>query len=61
MAGALGPFLPPAYFYRPFTHFALIACRMVKIAMQDGISDASAIGFCPFSGLFSGPVFPPLR
>jgi PAS domain S-box-containing protein len=46
---------PPAYF-TDFHSFCLIACRMVKIAMRDGISDASTLGFAIF-GFISGPVF----
>jgi PAS domain S-box-containing protein len=46
---------PPAYF-TDFHSFCLIACRMVKIAMQHGISDASTLGFA-LLGFISGPVF----
>jgi PAS domain S-box-containing protein len=46
---------PPAYF-TDFHSFCLIACRMVKIGMQHGISDASALGFA-LLGFISGPVF----
>jgi PAS domain S-box-containing protein len=52
MLSVLGP---PAYF-TDFHSFCLIACRMVKIAMQHGISDASALGFA-ILGFISGPVF----
>ncbi|MDB6087871.1 MAG: hypothetical protein JWN85_655 [Gammaproteobacteria bacterium] len=46
---------PPAYF-TDFHSFCLIACRMVKMAMQHGISDASTLGFA-LLGFISGPVF----
>jgi PAS domain S-box-containing protein len=46
---------PPAYF-TDFHSFCLIACRTVKIGMQHGISDASALGFA-LLGFISGPVF----
>ncbi|MEA2706555.1 MAG: hypothetical protein QOH22_1343, partial [Gemmatimonadaceae bacterium] len=46
---------PPAYF-TDFHSFCLIACRMVKIGMQHGISDASTLGFA-LLGFISGPVF----
>jgi PAS domain S-box-containing protein len=46
---------PPAYF-TDFHLFCLIACRMVKIGMQHGISDASTLGFA-LLGFISGPVF----
>jgi PAS domain S-box-containing protein len=46
---------PPAYF-TDFHSFCWIACRMVKIAMQHGISDASTLGFA-LLGFISGPVF----
>ncbi|MDB5542547.1 MAG: multi-sensor signal transduction multi-kinase, partial [Devosia sp.] len=46
---------PPAYF-TDFHLFCLLACRMVKIGMQHGISDASALGFA-LLGFISGPVF----
>jgi predicted ATPase/signal transduction histidine kinase len=46
---------PPAYF-TDFHSFCLIACRMVNISMQHGISDASALGFA-LLGFISGPVF----
>jgi PAS domain S-box-containing protein len=46
---------PPAYF-TDFHLFCLIACRMVKIGLQDGISDAATIGFA-LLGFISGPVF----
>ncbi|MDB4881487.1 MAG: multi-sensor signal transduction multi-kinase, partial [Gemmatimonadetes bacterium] len=46
---------PPAYF-TDFHSFCLIACRMVRMGMQHGISDASALGFA-LLGFISGPVF----
>ncbi len=46
---------PPAYF-TDFHLFCLIACRMVKIGMQYGVSDASTLGFA-LLGFVSGPVF----
>src|SRR5258705_550874 len=46
---------PPAYF-TDFHLFCLVACRTVKIGMQHGISDASALGFA-LLGFISGPVF----
>jgi predicted ATPase/signal transduction histidine kinase len=46
---------PPAYF-TDFHLFCLIACRMVKIGMQLGIGDPSALAFA-LLGFFSGPVF----
>jgi PAS domain S-box-containing protein len=46
---------PPAYF-TDFHSFCVIACRMVKIGMQHGISDASTLGFA-LLGFISGPVF----
>jgi predicted ATPase/signal transduction histidine kinase len=46
---------PPAYF-TDFHLFCSIACRMVKISMQHGISDASTLGFA-LLGFISGPVF----
>jgi PAS domain S-box-containing protein len=46
---------PPAYF-TDFSLFCLIACRMVQISLQHGISDASALGFA-LLGFISGPVF----
>jgi PAS domain S-box-containing protein len=46
---------PPAYF-TDFHSFCLIACRMVTIGMQHGISDASTLGFA-LLGFISGPVF----
>jgi PAS domain S-box-containing protein len=46
---------PPAYF-TDFHLFCLTACRMVKIGMQHGISDASTLGFA-LLGFISGPVF----
>ncbi|MDB5072092.1 MAG: multi-sensor signal transduction multi-kinase, partial [Candidatus Eremiobacteraeota bacterium] len=46
---------PPAYF-SDFHLFCFIACRTVKIGMQHGISDASALGFA-LLGFISGPVF----
>jgi predicted ATPase/signal transduction histidine kinase len=46
---------PPAYF-TDFHQFCLIACRTVKIGMQHGVSDGSALGFALF-GYISGPVF----
>jgi predicted ATPase/signal transduction histidine kinase len=49
---ALGP---PAYF-TDFHLFSLIACRTVKIGLQHGVSDASALGFA-LLGFISGPVF----
>jgi len=52
MLSVLGP---PAYF-TDFHPFCVIACRTVKISMQHGISDASALGFALF-GFISGPVF----
>src|SRR5258708_1300039 len=51
----LSVFGPPAYF-TDFHSFCLIACRMVKIGMQHGISDASTLGFA-ILGFISGPVF----
>jgi predicted ATPase/signal transduction histidine kinase len=45
----------PAYF-TDFHSFCVIACRTVKISMQHGISDASALGFA-LLGFISGPVF----
>ncbi|MDB5041046.1 MAG: domain S-box-containing protein [Candidatus Eremiobacteraeota bacterium] len=46
---------PPAYF-TDFHLFCLIACRMVKIGLQHGVSDASTLGFA-LLGFISGPVF----
>jgi predicted ATPase len=46
---------PPAYF-TDLHLFCLIACRMVKISMQHGISDSSALAFA-LLGFISGPVF----
>src|SRR3989442_4075162 len=46
---------PPAYF-TDFHLFCLIACRMVKIGMQHGVSDPSTLGFA-LLGFISGPVF----
>ena len=46
---------PPAYF-TDFHSFCLIVCRMVKIGMQHGISDASTLGFAHL-GFIPGPVF----
>jgi PAS domain S-box-containing protein len=46
---------PPAYF-TDFHLFCLIACRMVTIGMQHGMSDASALGFARL-GIISGPIF----
>jgi predicted ATPase/signal transduction histidine kinase len=46
---------PPAYF-TDFHLFCLIACRMVRIGMQHGISDPSALAFA-LLGFISGPVF----
>jgi predicted ATPase/signal transduction histidine kinase len=46
---------PPAYF-TDFYLFCLIACRTVRISMQNGISDASTLGFA-LLGFISGPVF----
>src|SRR5205807_7218830 len=52
MLSVLGP---PAYF-TDFHSFCFIACRMVKIGLQSGISDASTLGFA-LLGFISGPVF----
>jgi PAS domain S-box-containing protein len=48
--------LGPAAYFTDFHSFCLIACRMVKIGMQHGISDASTLGFA-LLGFISGPVF----
>jgi PAS domain S-box-containing protein len=52
MLSVLGP---PAYF-TDFNSFCVIACRTVKISLQHGVSDASALGFA-LLGFISGPVF----
>ena len=50
---------PPAYF-TDFHLFCLLACRMVKISMQHGISDASTLGFA-LLGFISRPGLSSLR
>ena len=45
----------PAYF-TDFHLFCLLACRMVNVSMQHGMSDASAHGFA-YLGMILGPVF----
>jgi predicted ATPase/signal transduction histidine kinase len=52
MVSVLGP---PAYF-TDFHSFCFSACRMVKIGLEHGISDASTLGFA-LLGFISGPVF----
>jgi signal transduction histidine kinase/GAF domain-containing protein len=46
---------PPAYF-TDLRLFCLVACRMVNVSMQHGVSDASALGYALF-GFILGPVF----
>jgi PAS domain S-box-containing protein len=46
---------PPAY-YTDFHLYCLIACRMAKVGMQHGISDASPVGYA-LLGMILGPAF----
>ncbi|HWX91311.1 MAG TPA: AAA family ATPase, partial [Terriglobales bacterium] len=46
---------PPAYF-TDFHLFCLLACRMVKVGMQHGMSGASTLGYA-LLGFILGPVF----
>jgi PAS domain S-box-containing protein len=46
---------PPAY-YTDFQLLCLIACRMAKVGMQHGISDASPFGYA-LLGMILGPAF----
>ncbi|PWC31069.1 AAA family ATPase [Azospirillum sp. TSO35-2] len=47
--------LPPAFFSDPHL-VCLILCRMANIALTDGNSDASALGFA-YLGMVAGPYF----
>ena len=47
---------PPAYL-TDFHLFCLLACRMVKLGMQHGISGASTLGYALFGLFILGPVF----
>ena len=51
----LSALAPPAY-YTDLHLYCLIACRMAKLGMQHGISDASPLGYA-LLGQILGPVF----
>ena len=49
--------LTPSAYFTDFQLFCLLACRMVKVGMQHGMSGASALGYALLGLFILGPIF----